>query len=60
MKYKQSTFLFFSDFIPNLCFLESFLKAYLYWTSRAESINEVYFKYTSHVLFSARDRVEHQ
>ena len=47
LKYKQSTFLFFSVFILHLYFfLGSSLKAYFYWTSRIWSINEVYLKYT--------------
>ena len=40
LKYKQSNCLFFSVFI-----LYSSLKAYFYWTSRVQSINEVYLKY---------------
>ena len=59
LKYKQITFLFFSVFILHLYFLGSSLKAYFYWTSRVQSINEAYLKYTSHALFSVRDRVEH-
>ena len=60
LKYKQITFLFFSVFILHLYFLGSSLKAYFYWTSRVQSINEVYLKYTSNVVCSVRDRVEHQ
>ena len=53
LKYKQSIFLFFSVFLLYLYFLKgSSLKACFYWTSRIWSINEVYLKYTSHIVFS--------
>ena len=43
LKYKQSTFGFFSVFILHLySFLGSSLKAYFYWTSRISSVNKVY------------------
>ena len=52
LKYKQSTFLLFSVFILHLYFfLSSSFKAYFYWTSRIWSINEVFLKYTSHIVF---------
>ena len=50
MKYKQSTFLFFSVFILHLYFyLGSSIKAYFYWTSRIWSINRQPSKFTSAV-----------
>ena len=56
LKYKQSTFLFFSVFILHLYFfLGSSLKVYFYWTSRSWSINEVYLKYTSYIVFSVSE-----
>ena len=57
LKYKQSTFLFFSVFILHLYFfLGSSLKVYFYWTSKIWSINEVKvsLKYTSYIVFSGR------
>ena len=58
LKYKESTFLFFSVLIIRLYFfLGSSLKAYVYWTSRVRSINEVYLKMEwniSNLLFSVK------
>ena len=52
LKYKQSTSLFFSAFILYLYFfLGSSFKVYFYWTSRIWSINAVYLKYTSYIVF---------
>ena len=48
-------FYFCSVFTLHLYFfLGSSLQAYFYWTSRIWSINEVYIKYTSHIVFFVR------
>ena len=57
LKHKHRTFLFSSVFILHLYFLlGTSLKAYFYLTSRIWSINEVYLKYASYIVFfSVRD-----